>query len=347
MKYDFFLIFSTIILSLSVTQIFEGIGNFVKNKIRYGKALKGSLTLTIWILVVLLVSFQYFLGMYSINEMIMYYWLMYLTNLLFPAIVYIGSRVLIPNFNSIDVLKSIQEKRDVLDKLKTDPDCAETIKLNKMTKGYDLDDYFNKHVKSIVIFGIFIVAISALNKFAQHENSLIQPFTLGEEFKDQLNLNLFYIVFILILALVGIVKSLNNNLIHKEYENKSANKYLKFLITRFKKNYFHVQTALSLLALGVIIFLINDRIPNHIEKTGSHKVFKDSFEIDNKIYWLEIYGDRVKKTNLQKQTEIEQSLIFDSIELKSKFGSDNKIMKKPKEANENNNVHEDNHRLAR
>lgn len=182
----YYFIFPTIILGLGVSKILEGIGNYYKAQNRYKGKLTNPLILGIWIIVMLIVAFQYFAGMYQLHGMELKTIGLFLTNIAIPFILFIISRILIPDFNAPDVERELNNG------------------------GYDLREYFERNRKTVSKWAISLIILLALNNILIASNS--NP---DADLKDLLinyvsYRGLWHIIYILTLFYVGFKKKMGN-----------------------------------------------------------------------------------------------------------------------------------------
>ena len=181
MKYDYFLIFSSMILGMVTVKIFNSIANYLKayNRHKDDKKIKNSVILFIWALISVITVFQYFAGSYQLHEKGMNNLGLFITNLIIPSILFLVSMVVIPEFNAPDVIRKIESE-----------------------KGYDLREFYNINRKTIALGGIFLTVLLAMNFFFT-SLSLTGEFGFYRYLRER---SLFHLTFIAILFAIGFSK---------------------------------------------------------------------------------------------------------------------------------------------
>ena len=180
MKFDYFLIFSSIILGLGISQIFEGFGSYLKFRNRHKNEINHSWTLSCWILVTAMAIFQYFAGSYQLWGETMTDIFVFATNLIIPILFFILCRIIIPDLNA--------------------PDIQDEIDKNKI---YSLHDFFNRNRRTLSIVAIILIVCLAINFL------LINRSSLGaincQKYQEERLLS--HLIFIILLFIVGFFPS--------------------------------------------------------------------------------------------------------------------------------------------
>jgi hypothetical protein len=244
MTYKYFLVFSSIILGLGVTNIFEGIGNYVKiiNKTKrvkirflFGHRISKknenkiipSFALSIWVITMIVVAFQYFAGSYELYEQgPMKSIGVYVTNILLPTMYFIISKIIIPDFNAPDVEKKLT------------------------TSEYSLPDFYYRNKNTLAYLGIGFIVLVAYNFILIEMTKCMSLGCIFDCFKDYFyrRFGAHFIIIALLLCVALISKS---DILSKDQFH---------IYIKSDQLFWLIQSIIAIIVLALILCLARDVI---------------------------------------------------------------------------------------
>lgn len=188
MKFDYFIVFSSIILGLGLGNIYNGIGGYLKVSRRYPKRIKHSSTLSVWGVVMIIVSFQFFASSCELSGELVSDKYLFMVNLAITSFIFIITRIITPDFNAPDVSGNLSHSKNEI---------------------YDLNDFFDRNRSILMSCGIIIILLSAAYhcliysnlKELTWENNLIK---IIDSYKAKRLYS--HLIFIILLLFAGLMK---------------------------------------------------------------------------------------------------------------------------------------------